>query len=510
MSNAPSNPGNLDQLDEQLVSYLDGELPPNEARQIEDLLSRDGTARSRLNELASSWDMLDQLPRTTVDELFTRTTVEMVALAAEDDAAQSQAALPARRRRRGYQIAIAIAAAAVIGFGAIFLFVPSENDILLRDLSVIASLELYRDVDDIQQLKQFQSATPKLFSDAAAARAARLGQSADPAAKTGPNFPSSVPVSLKDRRAWVEALSPADKSELRKSLERFIAIPTKQQQALRQLDEQLASDPDGPELRRIAQRYYAWLKTLSSVDRANVLDEHNDQDQIKLIRQLRQMQLRQTFTWLDPGIHLLSDRDNAVVLQWMAEFAEKHSADLGVASPQQNPPGAKDSDNRRPRLPAAWWPAWQHWWAPSAKDTPPITPADIQALREKLSPEKRKSLDAVTALSDQVSLLRQWVQDATTQFRDMAMQRAGRWGGLPNKEQMERFEQQQLSADEKKELEGLSADDRMQKLMELFQKHRAADFQRFGPPNPKPSDSPPPPSAPPEKNSPNADSSEKK
>src|SRR5215470_17672255 len=100
MSNAPSNPENLDQLDEQLVSYLDGELPPNEARQIEDLLSRDGTARSRLNELASSWDMLDQLPRATVDELFTRTTVEMVALDAEGEIAKRVVDAPARRKRR--------------------------------------------------------------------------------------------------------------------------------------------------------------------------------------------------------------------------------------------------------------------------------------------------------------------------------------------------------------------------------------------------------------------------
>src|SRR5215470_2449211 len=166
MSNAPSNPENLDQLDEQLVSYLDGELPPNEARQIEDLLARDGSARSRLNELASSWDLLDQLPRATVDELFTRTTVEMVALAAEDDAAQSQAALPAKHRRRSYLIAIAVAAAAAIGFGAIFFFAPNENDLLLRDLPVIANLELYRDVDDIEQLKQFQN--EKLFTGAAA------------------------------------------------------------------------------------------------------------------------------------------------------------------------------------------------------------------------------------------------------------------------------------------------------------------------------------------------------
>jgi len=219
--------------------------------------------------------------------------------------------------------------------------------------------------------------------------------------------------------------------------------------------------------------------------------------------------MRQTFTWLDPGVHLLSDRDNVVLLQWAGKFAEKHSAELGVTSSEQNPPGTKEPDNRRPGLSAAGWVAWQRWWAPSAKETPPITADDIQFLREKLSPEKRKSLVALTALPDQVVQVRQWIQDAATQFRDMMMQRAGRFGGLPNTDQLERFGKQQLSADEKKELEGLSGDDRMQKLMELFQKHRAADFQRFAPANQKPSDSPAA-SEPPEKNSSDVDSAEKK
>src|SRR5689334_12512908 len=100
MSNVPSEKPKLELRDEQLVAYLDGELEPEAARQVEELLADDETARSRLNQLAASWDLLDQLPRATVDDMFTRTTVQMVAVAAEDELAQVNATQPALRRRR--------------------------------------------------------------------------------------------------------------------------------------------------------------------------------------------------------------------------------------------------------------------------------------------------------------------------------------------------------------------------------------------------------------------------
>ena len=119
--------------------------------------------RRRLNQLASSWDLLDQLPRSTVDDLFTRTTVEMVALAAEDEVVQAQAANPARRRRRWLETGIAVVAAGIVGFVIMAITAPDENAALLRDLSVAKNLELYRDVGNLELLKQFQNA--KMFSD---------------------------------------------------------------------------------------------------------------------------------------------------------------------------------------------------------------------------------------------------------------------------------------------------------------------------------------------------------
>jgi hypothetical protein len=479
MSETPSNSTNLDQLDEQLVAYLDGELEPQVSRQIENLLASDEYARRRLNQLASSWDLLDQLPRSTVDDLFTRTTVEMVALAAEDEVVQAQAADPARRRRRWLETGIAVAAAGLVGFVIIAITAPDENAGLLRDLSVVKNLELYRDVGNLELLKQFQNA--KMFTDdnSAAPPGPSAGWRQTSSTSSATNFQSPIPAALDGRRAWVEELNPADKLELRDEYEKFSAMSVKQQQALRQFDLQLSNDADHDQLRRIMVHYYDWLKTLTTADRANLLDETNPPDQIKLIKQLRQGQLGQAFTWLEPGLNLLRDRDSAAVLQWMHDFAENHEADLtSEASEKQKSEGQPPEDRRR-RRPLAML-AWQQWWGPNATGTPPVTSTDIHALHALLSPERQKQLDAEPGLNEQVQLVRQWVQKASGEFRELAVQGFGRWGGLPNPDRLRRFEEQQLSADEKKELEGLSSVDRMRKLMELYQKHRMADFQRSG------------------------------
>ena len=57
-----SDSSQIESLDEELVAYLDGQLDPESARQVEQRLASEETARRRLQQLAQSWDMLDQLP----------------------------------------------------------------------------------------------------------------------------------------------------------------------------------------------------------------------------------------------------------------------------------------------------------------------------------------------------------------------------------------------------------------------------------------------------------------
>ena len=70
---------------QELVAYLDGELPDAAARRVEHLLATDDEYRRQLGELDQAWSALDSLPTPTVDDKFARTTIEMVALAAQQD-----------------------------------------------------------------------------------------------------------------------------------------------------------------------------------------------------------------------------------------------------------------------------------------------------------------------------------------------------------------------------------------------------------------------------------------
>jgi len=139
-------------MEEELVAYLDGELDDEASRRIDQLLAADPKVRAALQGLERSWQLLDALDRVEADEGFTRTTLEMVALAAEEDLQKQQAAIPLRRRRRWLIGGAGLLTAAAAGFLAAALLRPNPNQQLLRDLPVLENLDQYRQVDDIEFL----------------------------------------------------------------------------------------------------------------------------------------------------------------------------------------------------------------------------------------------------------------------------------------------------------------------------------------------------------------------
>lgn len=144
-------------LEDQLVSYLDGELEAAEARRVEEALAADPRVRQELRELERSWALLDELPRTQVDESFTRSTVEMIAVKAEEDLAAVQASLPQRQRRAWTVVGGTVALAALAGFAAVTFLANRSDEQLLRDLPVIEHLDQYRAVEDIEFLRSLRS-----------------------------------------------------------------------------------------------------------------------------------------------------------------------------------------------------------------------------------------------------------------------------------------------------------------------------------------------------------------
>ena len=158
-SHNPADDG--DKLREELVSYLDGELDGQQSRQVEQRAAAEPDARRVLEQLDRTWHMLDELDAPPTSEDFTRTTLEMVALAAGADAAKAKAEAPRRRRRARLWTVAALLGAAAAGFLAVASLLPDPNAQVLEDLPILENFDQYHEVQSIDFLRALSE--EKLF-----------------------------------------------------------------------------------------------------------------------------------------------------------------------------------------------------------------------------------------------------------------------------------------------------------------------------------------------------------
>ena len=139
---------------EEMVAYLDGELDADAARRVEQRLAKDAEYRRRLQQMEQAWDLLDELPRTDVDESFTKTTIEMVTVAASEEVFQAQAAANRRNWLAWCGAGVGVATAAVAGYLMVAVLAERSDDRLLRDLPVIENVDLYKHADSVDFLRR--------------------------------------------------------------------------------------------------------------------------------------------------------------------------------------------------------------------------------------------------------------------------------------------------------------------------------------------------------------------
>lgn len=157
MNPPPSSP-DADDLQAELVAYLDGELDHAAAQRVERRLSEDADYRRRLQQLQRAWDLLDQLPRVEASDTFATTTVQMVALTASAEVDRTVEIKTRRRRvQRGLQIAVGLAALA-IGFVAVRSRQQAPERRFLNDLPVVESVDLYLAADELEFVRQLEAA----------------------------------------------------------------------------------------------------------------------------------------------------------------------------------------------------------------------------------------------------------------------------------------------------------------------------------------------------------------
>jgi len=154
MSESQNTLATVATIDEELVAYLDGELDASGAARIERRLADDAAYRARLAQLQRPWDMLDTLQRSEANDDFARSTVEMIAIKAVDDAKTGQMRAVRQRSLAWVSVALAVLVAATSGYFFLQWRLDAPNRELVRDLPVIERIDEYRDADSVEFLQR--------------------------------------------------------------------------------------------------------------------------------------------------------------------------------------------------------------------------------------------------------------------------------------------------------------------------------------------------------------------
>jgi hypothetical protein len=403
--------------EEDLVAYLDGELDQSGTRRIEQLLGTDPEVRARLQSLERSWRLLDTLDRAVPDDSFTRTTLEMVAVSAEEEVDQRRVWLPRARFQRWLFGGLGVLAAAAAGFLIVVLLRPNPNRQLLEDLPILENLDHYRQVDDIKFLRRLVAPlppAPRAPGAGAAGLSGAAGPCAGMAALLGKDTaaPWQPEESLDRRRARLEQTSLTEKAQILRRQERFAALERQEQKRIRRLKRDLEQAPDSVQLQQAMQTYCEWLKTLPSYQRLELVElplpermtriDKLMQDQAaKGVRRpaKRARSLETAKQELQTQAKKLNKRldrqDVEGLFAWSVEMADRYGSRLLETVPpsrrqelQEQLDSVRDNVGRR-NLFGLLWMQWQ--WANPGKP-PPMSENDLAELRAKLSDTTRKRL----------------------------------------------------------------------------------------------------------------------
>ena len=155
---------NADQR-EDLVAYLDGELPDEQVKQIDHVVANSAVARHEMEALARTWELLDVLPPSKAsDDFLTKTMANLKVLETPFRLTDQWWFVPVRR---SFAIAGWITALFVcgwLGFQITRHWIADPHAILLNELPVIENLDHLQEVRELEFLNELKRAN--LFDDA--------------------------------------------------------------------------------------------------------------------------------------------------------------------------------------------------------------------------------------------------------------------------------------------------------------------------------------------------------
>ncbi len=150
-----------------LVAYLDGELDDVTMKDIEQTLTKSPAARHDVDMLIRTWDLLDELGRTTASQDFSNKTMTNLR-AAETQAPWTGGTwiefLRGAGARHGAILVgwvAGLACIAIVGFLLTNHWIPDESRMLVEELPVIENLDRYSNIGSIEFLRELNSKVGK-------------------------------------------------------------------------------------------------------------------------------------------------------------------------------------------------------------------------------------------------------------------------------------------------------------------------------------------------------------
>lgn len=275
MSNLPTN--EKERQLEQIVAYLDGELPPGEASLVERQLAADANLRQELAGLERAWSALDALPTTKVDSRFSQTTMELVVDAARDELLEKTRALPIQRRKTKLANILLATTAAFLGLLAVRLIRENPNRKLIADLPVIEYIDTYTQISDVSFLNKLHNELgDKVW----------VADLSDELLDEELNQFHTIADSSQ-RREWITALDDDDRRALLAHYNQFSALSANEQSRLRKLHTTLISAPDSEQLERTMLQYREWLSGLPASRQYELRDMPTDDRVREIVTQVR-------------------------------------------------------------------------------------------------------------------------------------------------------------------------------------------------------------------------------
>ena len=235
----------IETVDEQLTAYLDGELPPFEAAQLERNLVDDERLRMRLAELRQAYDLLDEIPETPHNQRFTKSTLELVikdlssSTVAPDQVRSSVKADGKAIDWWAWPRVLALMSG-FVAFGVVMALLATFSK-ARRELKEMGLVAAVRGLEDVNEL----SIAVKLSKETEAIAVLRENLQD----KLVPPPPDSV----WQRKTWVQSLTPLQLSKLDSDRERMNKLDRETRTRLTAIESQIELLPDHKSIQETVQ-----------------------------------------------------------------------------------------------------------------------------------------------------------------------------------------------------------------------------------------------------------------